>query len=102
MLAASCGGEKSGGEAARESEKIVVVTARAVVREVPGSFQANGSFVAEEASDITPAVSGRVEATPVDVGSFVTRGQIICQLEKRDAELRLDRRARRLNRRNLC
>ena len=90
MLAASCGGEKSGGEAARESEKIVVVTARAVVREVPGSFQANGSFVAEEASDITPAVSGRVEATPVDVGSFVTRGQIICQLEKRDAELRLD------------
>ena len=91
MLVASCGGGNSGGEAAAsESENVVFSRARAVVREVPGSFQANGSFVAEDMSDITPAVSGRVEATPVDVGSFVTRGQIICQLEKRDAELRLD------------
>jgi len=91
MLAVSCGGKKSGGEtAAKESEKIVFNTAQAVVRDVPGSFQANGSFVAEEISDMTPAVGGRVEATPVDVGSFVTKGQVICQLEKRDAELRLD------------
>jgi multidrug efflux pump subunit AcrA (membrane-fusion protein) len=91
MLAASCGGRKLVEEAAaRESAGIVFNTAQAVVRDVPGSFQANGSFVAEEISDITPAVGGRVEATPVDVGSFVAKGQIICQLEKRDAELRLD------------
>ena len=91
MLAASCGGKKNGGAAsARESEKVSFSTARAVIRDVPGSFQANGSFVAEETSDITPAVAGRVEETPVDVGSFVARGQIICQLEKKDAELRLD------------
>ena len=91
MLAASCGGKKAGGAAAaRESENIVFSQAQAVTREVPGSFQANGSFVAEEMSDITPAVAGRVEATPVDVGSFVVKGQIICQLEKKDAELRLD------------
>ena len=91
LAASSCGGGKTGGETAvKESENIVFTTARAAVRDVPGSFQANGSFVAEEASDITPAVAGRVELTPVDVGSFVTKGQIICQLEKRDAELRLD------------
>jgi multidrug efflux pump subunit AcrA (membrane-fusion protein) len=90
MLTVSCGVKKSAEKTEMEYEKIVFSTAQAVVREVPGSFQANGSFVAEEISDITPAVSGRVEATPVDVGSFVTKGQIICQLEKRDAELRLD------------
>jgi len=89
-LAASCGGGKPGVETAgRESENIVFNTARAVVREIPASFQANGTYVAEEISDITPAVGGRVEATPVDVGSFVREGQIICQLEKKDAELRL-------------
>jgi len=91
ILAVSCGGKKSGEEAAeKQSEKIVFNTAQAAVRDVPGSFQANGSFVAEDMSDLTPAVGGRVEATPVDVGSFVVKGQIICQLEKRDAELRLD------------
>ena len=91
MLAASCGLEKTGGAAIeKKSESIVFNTAQAVLRNVPGSFQANGSFVAEEISDITPAVGGRVEATPVDVGSFVVKGQVICQLEKRDAELRLD------------
>jgi len=91
IFAASCGGDKPGKAAdARESQKIAFSTARAVVRDVPGSFQANGSFVAEETSDITPIIAGRVEETPVDVGSFVAKGQIICQLEKRDAELRLD------------
>jgi multidrug efflux pump subunit AcrA (membrane-fusion protein) len=90
MLTVSCGSEKPGVTAEKESEKVVFEIARVAVRDVPGSFQANGSFVAEEISDITPAVAGRVEATPVDVGSYVVRGQIICQLEKRDAELRLD------------
>jgi len=91
MLAASCSHEKSSVEAAgKESEKVVFNTGQAVVRDVSGSFQANGSFIAEEISDITPAVGGRVEATPVNVGSFVVKGQIVCQLEKKDAELRLD------------
>ncbi|MDR0310718.1 MAG: efflux RND transporter periplasmic adaptor subunit [Acidobacteriota bacterium] len=89
-LAVSCGGKKSDAKMENESEKIVFQTARAVVRDISGSFQANGSFIAEETSDINPAVGGRVEATPVDVGSFVVRGQIICQLEKKDAELRLE------------
>ena len=91
VLVASCGGTKSSEEAVqKEFKKIVFTTGQAVVRDIPGSFQANGTFVAEETSDITPAVGGRVEATPVDVGSFVSKGQIICQLEKKDAELRLD------------
>jgi RND family efflux transporter MFP subunit len=72
------------------SAKIIVATAKAVVKDVPSSFQATGSFIAEETSDIAPAVSGRVAATPVDAGDFVKKGQVICRLEERDAELKLD------------
>ena len=70
--------------------KIIVATAKAVVKDVPSSFQATGSFIAEETSDIAPAVSGRVAATPVDAGDFVKEGQVICRLEERDAQLKLD------------
>jgi len=91
LLTAACGGPPKGpGKADTESEKTSFSTATAVVREVPGSFQANGSFVAEDTSDIAPAVGGRVAATPVQVGDFVRQGQVICQLEKKDAELRID------------
>ncbi len=70
--------------------KTVIATARAVVKDVPSSFQAAGSFIAEESSDIAPAVGGRVAATPVDAGDFVKKGQVICRLEDRDARLKLD------------
>jgi RND family efflux transporter MFP subunit len=72
------------------SAKIVVSTAKAVAKDVQSSFQASGSFIAEETSDIAPAVSGRVAATPVDAGDFVKKGQVICRLEARDAQLKLD------------
>ena len=82
-----------GGPAKKEkasSEKIVFTTAKATVRNVPVSFQATGAFIAEESSDIAPAIGGRVAATPVEVGDYVRKGQAICILEQRDAQLRLD------------
>ncbi len=72
------------------SEKIVFSTAKATVRSVPVSFQATGAFIAEESSDVAPAIGGRVAATPVEVGDHVSKGQAICVLEQRDAQLRLD------------
>ena len=39
---------------------------------------------------LAPLVAGRVPATPVNVGDFVQQGQIICELDHRDAQLRLD------------
>ena len=71
-------------------KKIVCSTAKATVRDVPAYFQATGSFIAEESSDVAPAVGGRVAATPVEVGDFVRKGQVICVLEERDAQLKLD------------
>jgi multidrug resistance efflux pump len=35
-------------------------------------------------------VAGRVLATPVNVGDFVKQGQVVCELDHRDAQLRLD------------
>jgi multidrug efflux pump subunit AcrA (membrane-fusion protein) len=70
-------------------KSVDVTTARASVRQVAAAFDETGTFVAEESSDIAPPVAGRILRTPVDVGAFVKQGQIICELDHRDADLRL-------------
>ena len=71
-------------------KKVPVTTAQAVTRTVPAAFQETGTFIADETSDIAPLVAGRVIATPVNVGDFVKQGQVVCELDHRDAQLRLD------------
>jgi RND family efflux transporter MFP subunit len=71
-------------------EKIVYSTASAIVRNVPAYVQATGSFIAEETSDVAPAGGGRVAATPVEIGDSVKKGDVLCRLEDRDAQLKLD------------
>jgi RND family efflux transporter MFP subunit len=83
------GGPGKKNEAVRP-EKVVYATAKATVRSVPIFFQATGAFTAEETSDVAPAVGGRVAATPVEIGDYVRKGQAICVLEQRDAQLKLD------------
>ena len=73
-----------------QPQKISVNTGQAAARTVPASFQLTGTFAAEESSDIAPLAAGRVIATPVDVGDFVKQGQVICELDHRDAQLHLD------------
>src|SRR5450756_1706581 len=73
-----------------DPKKVTVTTAKAVTRTVPAAFQETGTFVADETSDIAPLVPGRVIATPVNVGDFVKQGQVVCELDHRDAQLRLD------------
>jgi multidrug efflux pump subunit AcrA (membrane-fusion protein) len=69
---------------------VPVATAVAVEREVPADFEETGSFIADESSDIAPPVAGRVISTPVDVGAHVRQGEVICELDHRDAQLKLD------------
>jgi len=57
---------------------------------VEASVRVTGSFVAKETSDVAPETGGRITQTPVDVGDFVKKGQVIARLEDRDAKLRLD------------
>lgn len=68
---------------------VPVTTAQALIRDVPTYVEATGSFVADEFSDVAPLSPGRVVATPVDVGSFVAKGQVIARLDDSEAQLRL-------------
>ena len=91
LLLAGCGSSKPVAAAGSvEPIKVPVATAMAVTRTVPATFQETGTFVADETSDIAPMVPGRVISTPVNVGDFVKHGQVVCELDHRDAQLRLD------------
>jgi multidrug efflux pump subunit AcrA (membrane-fusion protein) len=89
---AACGGaKKSATDTVEAAAKPVSVnTATALAKDVPAGFEETGTFVADESSDIAPPVAGRVISTPVDVGARVKQGQVICELDHRDAELKLD------------
>lgn len=71
------------------AKMLKIATVRPVTREVSSSVQVTGSFLAEESSDVAPPAAGRVIETPVDVGAFVSAGQVLAKLEDRDAQLRL-------------
>jgi multidrug efflux pump subunit AcrA (membrane-fusion protein) len=92
VFEAGCGSKPSTATASASSgpKVIAISTAQATVRQVSAGFEETGSFAADESSDIASAVAGQVIATPVNVGDFVKRGQTICELDHRDAQLKLD------------
>jgi multidrug efflux pump subunit AcrA (membrane-fusion protein) len=92
LLLAGCSRTKEVTAAATAAAptKVTVTTAQATIRTVPASISETGSFIADETSDIAPLVAGRVIATPVNIGDFVRQGQVICELDHRDAQLRLE------------
>jgi multidrug efflux pump subunit AcrA (membrane-fusion protein) len=83
---------------AKEAPKRVAVpVARAETRVVPAGFDVTGTFAADESSDVAPLVAGRVTGTPVNAGDFVRKGQVICELDPRDAEIRLEQTRAQVN-----
>jgi RND family efflux transporter MFP subunit len=91
---ARCGGGEAAGartprDRSAEPAVVSVETAAAIEREVATTIRATGSFVADEASDVAPLVSGSVVDTPVDVGDVVKPGQVIVRLDPRNANLDL-------------
>lgn len=56
----------------------------------PVIIEATGSFQADESSDVAPESSGRVIATPVDVGQHVPNGAVLIRIQSVDANLRLN------------
>ncbi len=89
FIVTACSSTKKSADAVVAPKAVAVSTATAFSREVPADFQETGTFAADESSDIAPPVAGRVISTPVDVGARVKKGQIICELDHRDAELKL-------------
>ncbi|MDP9113180.1 MAG: efflux RND transporter periplasmic adaptor subunit, partial [Acidobacteriota bacterium] len=98
VFSSACGGPhtteaKNAASDAPAGTAFTVAVVPAENRSVESSVQVTGSFVAKETSDVAPETGGRVIQTPVDVGDFVKRGQVIARLEDRDAKLRLEQAA---------
>jgi RND family efflux transporter MFP subunit len=86
----ACRGKKPSLEPnAAGAQPVAVTTASVRTRDVPMTIDETGTFVADELSDVAPAVAGRIVATPVNVGQMVQQGQVIARLDSRDAELKL-------------
>jgi multidrug efflux pump subunit AcrA (membrane-fusion protein) len=90
LFLAGCGKNQTASASQAVPKRLAVTARQAITRTVPASFEETGTFIPDETSDIAPLVAGRVVATPVNAGDFVKKGQIICELDHRDAQLRLD------------
>lgn len=89
--AAGCSRSQTMEQTPAQAPVRVTVTAAAVrAVDEPVTIEATGSFEADESSDVAPDASGRVIATPVDVGQYVRRGALLVRLQGVDAGLRLD------------
>ncbi len=97
IVLAGCASNEAASVKATGPQTIAVSTAQATSRTVPASFEETGTFIADETSDLAGLVGGRVLATPVNVGDFVRQGQVVCELDHRDAELRLEQARAQLN-----
>lgn len=88
--ASGCGRRTSTEALPKTVDSISVNVAPVRTQDEPVTLEATGSFEADESSDVAPDSSGRVVATPVDVGQFVKRGAVLVRLQGIDAGLRLD------------
>lgn len=81
---------KNSGKEGSDPGIIEVSTAQALGRRLPIVILATGSFLADEAADVTAEVDGTVAETPVDVGRFVKQGEVLFRLDDRTPRLRLE------------
>jgi RND family efflux transporter MFP subunit len=87
---ASCGRRASTEPPPQAPAAVAVTVSTVTSQEQAVTLEATGSFEPDESSDVAPDSSGRVVATPVDVGQFVKEGAVLVRLQGVDAGLRLD------------
>src|SRR6266705_895012 len=75
---------------ASPSAVVDVTTVAAVSRQLPRFFEATGSLAADVQTDVQPQTAGKVVAVGVDMGSAVSKGQMLVRLEDADYKLRMD------------
>lgn len=90
VLAAGCGRQGNAEPAAPAPQAVAISAAAVKAEDEAVTIEATGSFEADESSDVAPESSGRVVATPVDVGQYVKSGAPLVRLQGIDAGLRLD------------
>jgi multidrug efflux pump subunit AcrA (membrane-fusion protein) len=89
LVVGGCSKKKAGADVSAAVQPVSVLAVRSSARQVPISLAETGSFVADESSDVAPAIAGKVVGTPVSVGTFVKAGDVLCELDHRDAGLKL-------------
>jgi RND family efflux transporter MFP subunit len=92
VTGAACGSKatSSGNTNSNPAETLQVTSATAKIVEIPSYFEATGTLAGDAVSDVAPVVAGRVAKVNFDVGSYVTKGDVLVQLDDRDARIRLD------------
>jgi multidrug efflux pump subunit AcrA (membrane-fusion protein) len=92
VFAVSCGGSKANvpRDETTTATAVEVTTAAAIMRDVPGFFEATGSLAGDEQTDVAPQTSGKVVTLGVDIGSHVSRGQMIVRLDDSELKLRVE------------
>ncbi|MFN0121556.1 MAG: efflux RND transporter periplasmic adaptor subunit [Blastocatellia bacterium] len=69
---------------------VEVTTAAAISRELPRGIEIVGSLAADEEVIVSAQIAGEVSALNVDFGSYVAQGQVIAEIDQRDAKLRVE------------
>ena len=90
FITAGCKGTETASPPAEVKPPATVAVAPVKGVDEPVIVEATGSFQADESSDVAPESSGRVMATPVDVGQHVAKGAVLIRIQAVDANLRLD------------
>lgn len=76
-------------EEASENESITITVGKSESRDIASTVQANGSLVADEASNVAPKTAGKIANISVNVGQFVSGGSVLARIDDRDAKLQL-------------
>lgn len=67
-----------------------VAATQAIVQPIPTYFEATGNLASDAATDVAPAVGGKIAEVNFDVGSYVEKGSVLVRLDDRDARIRLE------------
>jgi RND family efflux transporter MFP subunit len=88
---ASCTGPYSNQPVSAKEQQpaLKVKVERVIVTNIPEIVTANGELFAEEQATVTLKVPGRIQKLMVDLGTQVTGGQVIAQLDPVDQILRV-------------
>src|SRR5262245_10699946 len=85
----SAGQSNAAANAGPTPNVVQVSTSAAIVRQLPQFFEGTGSLAANQQTDVAPETSGKVAAVGVDIGSSVSKGQMLVKLEDADFKDRI-------------
>lgn len=98
LFATACGRNQRSPEATAEAKALAstavppvdVSTAVAISRGLQRGVEVVGSLLADEEVVVSAQAPGELSELNVDFGGFVTRGQVIAQIDSRDAKLKVE------------